>query len=45
LTFRQSQKSPQQRGLAGAEKAGEHDHRNAMAARALELAPELAGGG
>jgi len=41
------EKAAHQRGLAGAEEAGDHGHRNARAARALEPAPEpacLAGG-
>ena len=38
------QKTLQQRGLAGAEKAGHHRHRHARAALALEPAPEEPGG-
>ena len=38
-----SQEAPHQRGLAGAEKAGDDGHRNARAAGTLEPSPERAG--
>ena len=41
--LRRRQEAPHQRGLAGAEEAGDDGHRNARAARALEPSPERAG--
>ena len=41
--FRRRQEATHQRGLAGAEEAGDHGHRNARAAGALEPSPEPAG--
>ena len=44
VAFRRRQEVAHQRGLAGAEEAGDDGHRNARAARALEPAAEQAGG-
>ncbi len=43
--FRRGKKVPQQRGLAGAEKAGDHGHRDACPALAPQPATEFAGRG